>query len=107
METMMTKTNGKPTNRWLDVQIVIGSLGMAFSLFLWNIFASGSNNTVIQPVTNVQDSINTNVQAIQVPTQAASQSLGTILLGGSTSQVQPAAPFVPPAPVTRTGSSRP
>ena len=102
----MIKTNGKPTNRWLDVQIVIGSLGMAFSLFLWNIFASGSNTTVTQPITSAQDSINTNAQITQVPTQATSQLAGTWLFGSSTTQVQPAVP-VQPAPVTRTGSSRP
>lgn len=100
----MTKTSGKPTNRWLDVQIVIGSLGMAFSLFLWNLFASGSNNiTVTQPVTNVQEPVNTSVPVVQVvPTQAAPQTLGTWFFGSSVSQAP-----AQPAPVTRTSSSRP
>lgn len=101
----MTKMIGKPANRWLDVQIVIASLGMAFSLFLWNIFAGGSQSTT-QPVSTGSTNLAPTTQVDLVPTQAAPHSSGTVLLGGSAPVVQPVVP-VQPAPVTHTGSSRP
>lgn len=101
----MPTVSKKRKNRWLDVEIVIGSLGMVFTLGLWNVFASGATNSTSQPLTGSQDTINTNVQAIQVPTQAptqAPQSLGSILFGSAPSQSSSQ-----PVPVTITSSSRP
>jgi len=31
----------KPKKRWLDTQIVVASLAMTFTLFLWNLFSRG------------------------------------------------------------------
>jgi hypothetical protein len=107
------------TNRWLDVQIVIFSLALTFSLSLWNRFA-GNN----QPVSNPKEAA--------LPTPAASPSqpaaAAIIYLGGPAPQPlsflpEPTqslssgnlvfdsspsnSPAPAPAPVTSTGSSRP
>jgi hypothetical protein len=118
----MTKTSGKPTNRWLDVQIVIGTLGMTFSLFLWNIFAGANRGSITQPEANPQVSVLpvTEVNPLPTPTYGTTviaspttaptvppPSFGTILLGGTSPQVSPGSSSGGPAPVTGTGSSRP
>jgi hypothetical protein len=116
-------------NRWLDVQIVIVSLSLTFSLALWNQFAGDSQPLNSQGVSNPTD------PALLVP---ASQPAPIIYLGGPapkptsslpepTQSLSPgasgsdsspsnaslsasspsSAPAPAPAPVTSTGSSKP
>jgi hypothetical protein len=91
----------KTGNKWLDVQIVILTMVLAISLFLWNLFAKvGSlittgSTSQSQPVTTFSSG-------------AGSQSSpGTILLGGNAPQDQSNPSSSVPAPFTTTGSSRP
>ena len=87
----------KTANRWLDVQIVILTIAMTASLFLWNLFAGGNNST----------SSGNQASAQEVPaTIAQVQPRVHILLGGSAPQIQSQSPSSRPAPVTITGSSR-
>jgi hypothetical protein len=99
----MTKTGtAKSANRWLDVQIVILTLTMTLSLFLWNLFAGGNRPSNSAAAANLQG-----LNAVAV---APSQPRVRILLGGAAPQIQ--VPSVSrgssqaPAPVTITGSSR-
>ena len=105
----------KNTNRWLDVQIVIITLVMTISLFLWNFFAGGDRSTTTTAASSAP------VDPPQVSSIPTPQVNVRILLGGAApqqssvtnnqTQVQsrPAvkAPAKAPAPVTVTGSSRP
>ena len=84
------------TNRWLDVQIVIVTLALTFSLALWNLFAGGSRSGNSGIATSSQGATLSSV---------ASQPQGRIYLGGAAPQ-SPSI-FNAPAPVTITGSSRP
>jgi hypothetical protein len=84
------------TNRWLDVQIVIATLALTFSLALWNLFAGESRSGNSAMASNSQGT---------TQSSAASVPQGRILLGGSAPQ-SPSI-FSAPAPVTNTGSSRP
>jgi hypothetical protein len=105
------------SNKWLDVQIVLITLFMTISLFLWNLFAGGSRTT--------STATTTSASANPLPDSSV-QTLPSgvrILLGGpapqqlSTTRIQtqvqaqskaPAkAPSKVPAPVTVTRSSRP
>ena len=96
----------KPTHRWLDMQVVIGTLALTMSLGLWRLFAvappqasAGAAPTAMgpSPVSPTPSS--------PIPSVSAPLSTGRILLGG-------AAPRPPSAsggssPVTVSGSSRP
>jgi hypothetical protein len=99
---MMTKTGSagqnKPANRWLDVQIVLLTLTMTLSLFLWNLFAGGGRqgSTGTTPTT----------QGVNTFASAPSQPRVRILLGGTAPQAPSQFSFNAPAPVTVTGSSR-
>jgi hypothetical protein len=84
------------TNRWLDVQIVIATLALTFSLALWNLFAGGSRSTNSGTASNPQG---------VVFSSSAPQPQSRIYLGGTAPQ-SPSI-FNAPAPVTSTGSSRP
>jgi hypothetical protein len=84
------------TNRWLDIQIVIVTLALTFSLALWNLFAGGSRS--------VNSGLASNVNGATV-SSSASQPQPRVFLGGSAPQVPSF--FNAPAPVTSTGSSRP
>jgi hypothetical protein len=92
----------KSANRWLDVQIVILTLSMALSLFLWNLFAGNSRTST--------SGVTANLQPAQAAFLPQPQPRVRILLGGAAPQAQ--VPSVsrgssqPPAPVTITGSSR-
>jgi hypothetical protein len=100
----------KSTNRWLDVQIVIITLFMTISLFLWNLFAGGSHSTNVVNTTSAQ------TDPLPVSSVQAPPSSVRILLGGAAPQKPSVARVqapsqVPakkaPAPVTTTSSSRP
>jgi hypothetical protein len=99
---MMTKTGSagpnKPANRWLDVQIVILTLTMTLSLFLWNLFA-GSNRPSNTGAT-------ANAQGVNTLAVNPSQPRVRILLGGAAPQAPSQFSSSVPAPVTVTGSSR-
>ena len=82
----------KNANRWLDVQVVIITLVMTISLFLWNLFAGG--NRQISNVTTAS-------QLVDPLPSSSVQTLPSgvrILLGGpapqqlSTAQVQASSP---------------
>jgi hypothetical protein len=88
----------KTTNRWLDVQIVILTITMTLSLFLWNLFASGNRQTVSGTVV---DTLGISVAGIN-----ASQPKVRILLGGAAPKSPGQISASAPAPVTVTGSSR-
>jgi len=129
----MTKPGSKPANRWLDVQIVIATMAMTFSLFLWNTFAGAQSSLATLSVPEPQISLppdqggsqgsgsaaKLNVAPTAVPAdvntnpaqpQPQPQSFGTILLGGSapqTSSVSAGSVGGAPVPVTTTRSSRP
>lgn len=122
---MATKPGSKPANRWLDVQIVIATMAMTFSLFLWNTFASGQSSFVTvpgpEPLVSLppdpggrQDSGSSaklNVVPAATPANvnpAQPQSFGTIFLGGSAPQTSSvSAGSAAPVIVTTTRSSRP
>jgi len=104
-------------NKWLDVQIVLITLFMTISLFLWNLFAGGSRTT---STVNTTSAPANPLPAASTPTQPSNVR---ILLGGAAPQ-QPSvaraqapaqaqvkapakAPSKAPAPVTVTSSSRP
>jgi hypothetical protein len=93
------------TNRWLDVQIVIASLALTFSLALWNLFAGGS-----RPVSTVTASSQRG-KAAYAPSAAtaapALQASSPIYLGGAAPQPPSYNAPAAPAPVTITSSSRP
>jgi hypothetical protein len=108
------------TNRWLDVQIVIASLAMTFSLALWNLF-SGGNQGVSSTSSFSGSKTSTSPSASSYPSSTAAQPVtsapqasvpqGRIYLGGtapgsSLSGTSSGNANVP-APVTSTGSSRP
>jgi len=99
---MMTKTDAamqnKPANRWLDVQIVILTLTMTLSLFLWNLFAGGNRPS--------NSGTTVNAQGVNTVAFAPSQPRVRILLGGAAPQAPSQFSFSAPAPVTITGSSR-
>ena len=107
----MTKPVSKPANRWLDVQIVIATMSLTFSMFLWNIFASAPTTLTAKPVPEPQAGMlptetGDNSNPVTVPVQ----SFGRLLLGGSAPQSQSvsSAPVgVAPIPFTNTNSSRP
>ena len=98
----MTKTGAatqiKPANRWLDVQIVILTLTMTLSLFLWNLFAGGNRPS--------NSGATANAQGMNTVASAPSQPRVRILLGGAAPQAPSQFPSSAPAPVTVTGSSR-
>jgi len=105
------------TNKWLDVQIVIITLFMTISLFLWNLFAGGSRSTSTVITTSAP------VNPLPASSAQAQPSRVRILLGGAApqqpsiaraqapAQAQVKAPAKAsakaPAPVTVTSSSRP
>ena len=89
------------TNRWLDVQIVIVTLALTFSLALWNLFAGGSRSVNSGTASNVQGAASQGTTL----SSAAPRPQGRIYLGGAAPQ-SPSI-FNAPAPVTSTGSSRP
>ena len=82
------------TNRWLDVQIVILTLAMTFSLSLWNLFAGGNRSG--NPVTASNPR---GVAQAYSPAQPADR----LYLGGAAPRTFTNAP----APLVSTGSSRP
>jgi hypothetical protein len=98
----MTRTGAsmqnKPANRWLDVQIVILTLTMALSLFLWNLFAGGNRPS--------NSGATANAQGMNTVAFAPSQPRVRILLGGAAPQAPIQFSSSVPAPVTVTGSSR-
>jgi hypothetical protein len=103
MKSMTTTKPGgsmqsKPTNRWIDVQIVIITLTMTLSLFLWNLFAGSDRqgNMGTAPST----------QGVNTLAFAPSQPRVRILLGGKAPQAPSQFSSRAPAPVTITGSSR-
>ena len=97
----------KPSHRWLDAQVLIGTLSVAASVGLWRLFAAAP-----QPVAASAPPVPTASPTESAPVSAQVEPLARlpttrILLGG-------AAPRPPsfdsgggPAPVTSTGSSRP
>jgi len=91
------------TNRWLDVQVVIVTLALTFSLTLWNLFAGGSRsvNTVAASSQRGKSSPS------YVPSASAPQASPRIYLGGAAPQPQSFNAPAAPAPVTSTRSSRP
>jgi hypothetical protein len=100
----------KSTHRWLDVQIVLITLFMTISLFLWNLFAGGSRPSSTAAASNTQ--------ASPLPASSVQAQPGSvrILLGGAApqkpsverAQAPSQAPAKKaPAPVTTTSSSRP
>jgi hypothetical protein len=99
---MMTKTGtapqNNPANRWLDVQIVLLTLTMTLSLFLWNLFAGGNRPANSGAAANAQD--------VNTVAFAPSQPRVRILLGGAAPQASLQISSGAPAPVTLTGSSR-
>jgi hypothetical protein len=101
---MATKTAAnKPANRWLDVQIVVATLAMTLTLFMWNIFAGSSRLVNTGTVTNPQTA--------SVPNANPAQSSVRILFGSQAPQAasisNPPSRSSAPAPVVVTGSSRP
>lgn len=84
------------SNRWLDVQVVIFTLALTFSLYLWNLFAGGNRSVNSATVTGSQTAGQSSI---------LSQPQGRIYLGGSAPQSP--STYNAPAPVTSTGSSRP
>jgi hypothetical protein len=97
-------------NRWLDIQIVIATLAMTFTLALWNIFAGASRADAVQTVTQTETKPTTNT-AVQQSALPATR----LYLGGSAPQAAPSissapaasSPVSAPAPAVVTGSSRP
>lgn len=88
----------KSTNRWLDVQIVLVTLTMTLSLFLWNVFAGGNRTS--------NSGAAANPQGVNTVAVAPSQPRVRILLGGAAPQSPTQFSSGAPAPVTITGSSR-
>jgi hypothetical protein len=109
----------KPNKSWLDVQIVIITLVMTISLFLWNLFASGSPSKSTAMTANVQiipvppssapaqPPAPTQPSALAQPSAPAQPGSGLILLGGAAPQKPSVSRAQAPAPVTVTRSSRP
>lgn len=96
----------KPGHRWLDAQVVIGTLSVAASLWLWRLFAvapqavaAGAPLTPTEPAT----------VAAPIGTQAGpvvSLPSTRILLGGAAPRPPSVDSGGGPAPVASTGSSR-
>ncbi len=94
----------RPRNRWLDIQVILASLAVTFSLGLWNVFAKGSRplTSTITPPTPDPTSTFTFTPApdpTATPTVDPSAPLHLpkvhLLLGGS----------MPVAPVVQAASS--
>jgi len=90
----------KSANRWLDVQIVIATLTLTFSLALWNLFAGGS-----RPVSTGANLTSQSQSVASPPPASAPLPQVRIYLGGAA----PQSPSIlsAPEPVTNTSSSRP
>ena len=96
----------KPTHRWLDTQVVIGTLAMTMSLGLWRLFAvppphvsAGAAPTAVNPTPLSA------MPSSPSPTVAATLSPVRILLGGAAPR--PPSDTGGSGPVTVTGSSQP
>jgi len=124
---MMTKSAQRKTNRWLDVQIVITTLAMTFTLYLWNLFAgqapqvveaSGqASNLEMENLVNAEaEGTVVTVIPTAVPTQAPARVSGPIFFGGAAPQAGPVVsngsssqavqPAAAPVIVTNTRSSK-
>jgi hypothetical protein len=102
------------SNKWLDVQIVLITLFMTISLFLWNLFAGGSRttstaNTTSAPVNPLPaSSIQTLPSGVRILLGGAAPQQPSIAQAQAPAQTQVKAPAKKaPAPVTTTSSSRP
>jgi hypothetical protein len=102
----------KSANRWLDVQIVIATLTLTFSLALWNLFAGGSRPVSTGANLTSQSQSVASPPPASAPLPVASPPPASaplpqvrIYLGGAA----PQSPSIPsaPEPVTNTSSSRP
>jgi len=102
----------KPKKRWLDVQIILASLAVTFTVGLWNVFAMGnrqvSSSTGSPPVNPPPSDPTLTYTYTPSPTAAVTQDPNAvitlpkvhILMGGSLPVVRvvPAAP--PPSSVS-------
>jgi cytoskeletal protein RodZ len=90
----------KKKNRWIDVKVLLAVLATTTSLLLWNVFARNSVNTGTDPASRTQNTSASSSTAVPRT---------RLLLGSSAPQSSSlnSPTFRAPAPVTRTGSSRP
>ncbi len=97
----------KPSHRWLDAQVVIGSLSVAASLGLWRLFAVAPQPVAASaPPTSTEPVVDSAAVSTQVAPLASLPST-RILLGGAAPRPPSSDSGGGPAPVTSTSSSRP
>jgi len=87
-------------NRWLDVQIVIASLTLTFSLALWNLFAGNSHPAKSGEMANPTQVIS-NPKRAAAPTPS-SQPATIIYLGGPAPR---SISYLPPASQAQSSSA--
>ena len=95
------------TNRWLDVQVVIVTLALTFSLTLWNLFAGGSRSVNTVAASSQRGKSSPANGSSAAPAASAPQAPTRIFFGGAAPQPPSYNAPAAPAPVTNTGSSRP
>jgi hypothetical protein len=113
---MTTNSGSRPKKRWIDLKVVIASLALTITLYLWNVFAGQPVQTVSASADPANGQVKNFVagnetgstSAGPVAQQAAAQQNSGIDIFGlhlfsSASQTQSTVPFQ----ITRTRSSRP
>lgn len=97
----------RPAHRWLDVQVVIATLAMTFTLFIWNLLA-GADQSLRQVATVNTTAPNNDAQKnSSVASAPASAPVPFFSAPGPSSGQTYVQPQARPAPLVVTGSSRP